>query len=65
MTAGAASELNGLPQSANLDYKAGLKESRVESGSRPLYLLEVNNMIALPLDTTVRVLVTSEDVIHS
>ncbi len=37
----------------------------MESGSKNIYLLETNNLIALPLDTTVRILVTSEDVIHS
>lgn len=65
MTAGLAMRSIGHPESAVLDYAAGVKESRLESGPRCLYLLETNNLIALPLDTTVRILVTSEDVIHS
>ena len=65
MTAGLAMKYLGHPESAILDHDAGEKENRLESGSRVLYLLETNNMIALPLDTTVRILVTSEDVIHS
>ena len=65
MTAGYASPALGHPQSAVLDYRAGLSESRTESGDRTLYLLETSCLIALPLDTTVRILVTSEDVIHS
>lgn len=66
MTAGFANEkLLGHPKSAALDFNAGLQESRLQSGQRDLYLLETNNVIALPLDSTVRILVTSEDVIHS
>ena len=65
MTAGFASEYLGHPKSAVLDYKAGIHESRLESGNRAIYLLETNCLIALPLDKTVRILVTSEDVIHS
>jgi heme/copper-type cytochrome/quinol oxidase subunit 2 len=37
----------------------------VNSGNRMLYLLSVDNFIALPVYSTIRVLVTSNDVIHS
>jgi cytochrome c oxidase subunit 2 len=65
MVAGFAHADLGHPESAILDYKAGLKEDRSESGFRTVYLLETSTLIALPLDSTVRILVTSEDVIHS
>ena len=66
MTAGFANvKTFGHPVSAALDYDAAFDETRVQSGQRDLYLLETNNVIALPLDATVRILVTSEDVIHS
>lgn len=36
-----------------------------ESGETPLRLLDTDNRVVLPVDTTVRVLLTADDVIHS
>jgi heme/copper-type cytochrome/quinol oxidase subunit 2 len=65
MVAGFAHERLGHPASAVSDWLSSVGESRLNSGDRTIYLLETDNLIALPLNTTVRVLVTSEDVIHS
>ncbi|WP_429735113.1 hypothetical protein [Arachidicoccus sp.] len=65
MVAGVAAGPSIFPESAIDDYDAALGESRVNSDLRLNYLLETSNFIAFPQDETVRVLVTSEDVIHS
>lgn len=53
----------------NLDFYSVLKTSREEihnnKAKNPNYLLEVNNELVLPTDRKVRILITSNDVLHA
>jgi cytochrome c oxidase subunit 2 len=39
-------------------------DAEAEGGKKPLRLLDVDNRIVLPVDTTIRILVTASDVLH-
>jgi heme/copper-type cytochrome/quinol oxidase subunit 2 len=59
-----------LERVLNFQYNLKLPRHEIESylvdsNKKMLYLLSVDNYIALPMDCTTRVLVTSDDVIHS
>ncbi len=53
----------------NVDFYSVLKTSRDEihnnKGKNPNYLLEVDNELVLPTDRKVRILITSNDVLHA
>ncbi len=54
------------PDAGNLAFDSNLiPDEEIDASKGQIRLLEVDNRIAIPVDTTIRVIMTSEDVIHN
>ena len=54
------------PDAGNLAFDSNLiPDEEIDASKGQIRLLEVDNRIAIPVDTTIRVLMTSEDVLHN
>ena len=54
------------PDAGNLEFDSNLiPDEEIDASKGQIRLLEVDNRIAIPVDTTIRVLMTSEDVLHN
>jgi heme/copper-type cytochrome/quinol oxidase subunit 2 len=56
---------DGVDVAPNVFFNMELGKNSANFNLQSIHLLSVDNFIALPKDCSVRVLVTSEDVIHS
>ena len=54
------------PDAGNLAFDSNIiPDEEIDASKGQIRLLEVDNRIAIPVDTTIRVLMTSEDVLHN
>ena len=54
------------PDSDNLAFDSNLiPDEEIDTSKGQIRLLEVDNRLAIPVDTTIRVIMTSEDVLHN
>ena len=54
------------PDAGNLEFDSNLiPDEEIDASKGQIRLLEVDNRIAIPVDTTIRVLMTSDDVLHN
>ena len=54
------------PDAGNLEFDSNIiPDEEIDASKGQIRLLEVDNRIAIPVDTTIRVLMTSEDVLHN
>ena len=54
------------PDAGNLTFDSNIiPDEEIDASKGQIRLLEVDNRIAIPVDTTIRVIMTSEDVLHN
>ena len=54
------------PDAGNLAFDSNIiPDEEIDASKGQIRLLEVDNRIAIPVDTTIRVIMTSEDVLHN